>query len=118
MTVALTIALTVIRANVAVIYATAGSAITCATASGATVVASAALDIIAVGVSVLGIRRAILTTRALNPAASSGSLARRSAFVALDWIGASMCRDGSGEYVCNLEGEKDGGEDIGDLHVG
>ena len=29
-----------------------------------------------------------------------------------------MCRDRSGEYVCDLEGEEDGGKDIGDLHVG
>ena len=82
--VALTVALIVVRAKVAVNYATAGSAITCATASGAAVVASAALDVFAVGINGIGIRCAILTGRTLTPLACSGNLARRSAFLPLD----------------------------------
>ena len=29
-----------------------------------------------------------------------------------------MCRDWSGEYMCKLGGEEDGGEENGDLHGG
>ena len=104
----------VVGASDAVVYATAGSNITCGSASGAIMAgcgASAASNVVAVCVNVLGIRGTVSAGSTCSSAAGSGSLA-------LDYVGASVCRDRSGEYVCDLEGEDDGGKDVGELHVG